>query len=88
MLFGDIIRLNARRFKDKIAFRDERTQLTFEQVNRRANCIANALIDIGVRKGDKIAVLLYTARNIMNSYLLYPKPDSCSCPPSGGTKRH
>ncbi|MFC1823182.1 long-chain-fatty-acid--CoA ligase [Thermodesulfobacteriota bacterium] len=59
MLIGDIAKFNARRFKNKLAFKDERRALTFDQVNKRSNAIIHALMDMGVRKGDRVAILLF-----------------------------
>jgi len=59
MLIGDLIRLNAQRFGNKMAFKDERTEVTFLQVNQRANAVIHALLERGLKKGDRIATLLY-----------------------------
>jgi acyl-CoA synthetase (AMP-forming)/AMP-acid ligase II len=59
MLIGDLMRLNARRFKNKIAFKDEVNRFTFDEVNKRANAIVNALINMGVKKADRVGILLY-----------------------------
>lgn len=59
LLLGDILRRNAasRAFRDKTAliFGDRRT--TYAALNEQANRLANALIGLGVRKGDRVAVL-------------------------------
>ncbi len=72
MLIGDLIRLNARRFGNKMAFKDERTEVTFEQVNQRANAIIHALMKMGVKKGDRIAILLYNC--VEYEELIYALP--------------
>jgi acyl-CoA synthetase (AMP-forming)/AMP-acid ligase II len=50
MAIGDILRVNAHRFKSKIALRDERRTRTYEQVNRRANAFIRSLMDMGLKK--------------------------------------
>jgi acyl-CoA synthetase (AMP-forming)/AMP-acid ligase II len=72
MLIGDMIRFNARRFGDKIAYKDERKTLTFNQVNDRANAMIRALLDQRVKKGDRVAVLLYNC--VEYCELLYALP--------------
>jgi len=73
MLIGDIIRLNAHRFKDKIAFRDEEREKTFAQANKRANAICNALREKGLSKGDRVAVLLYNCSEYEELLFALPK---------------
>src|SRR5690625_41155 len=53
----DYIREGANRFGDNVAvyFGDE--QLTFRQVDQMSNRFANVLIDSGLGKGDKLAIL-------------------------------
>ncbi len=73
MLIGDITRLNAVHFKDKVAFEDEKRKLTFEQIDKRANALAFALFSIGIRKGDRIAVLLYNCSEYSELWFALPK---------------
>ncbi|EFK08398.1 putative long-chain-fatty-acid--CoA ligase [delta proteobacterium NaphS2] len=58
MRIGDIARVNAERFKEKIALRDEKRTVSFQELNRRINALCNALLDLGVSKGDRVAILL------------------------------
>jgi long-chain acyl-CoA synthetase len=58
MFIGDIVRFNAERFKNRTAFRDEKREVSFAAVNSRANAFCNALLGLGIAKGDRIAVLL------------------------------
>lgn len=72
MLIGDMIVLNARRFGNRLAFKDERSEVTFEQVNKRANAAIHALMDLGLKKGDRIATLLYNC--VEYEELIYALP--------------
>ena len=58
-VLGDILKNNAAdpKLRDKAAlvFQDE--SLTYGQVNDRVNRLANGLLDMGVERGDRIAVL-------------------------------
>ena len=58
MNLNDIMRRNAKRYPDKTAFVFEKTRYTFKELNDRANRVANALLGMGVRKGDRVAALL------------------------------
>jgi len=58
-VIGDIARLNAKRYPDKVALIMENESLTHKQVNRQANQIANGLISLGVRPGDRVAILAF-----------------------------
>ena len=58
-LIGDIVRLNAKRYPDKKAVIMENRYLTFTQLNRSANQLANGLLAMGLRPGDRVALLAY-----------------------------
>jgi acyl-CoA synthetase (AMP-forming)/AMP-acid ligase II len=73
MAIGDILRVNARRFKGRIAFRDERRALNYEQINRRANAFTRSLFDMGLKKGDHVAVLLYNCVEYKELLFALPK---------------
>ncbi len=59
LTLGEILRRSARpdTFGSKIALIEGDVALTYAQVNDRANRIANALLALGVAKGDRVAVL-------------------------------
>jgi acyl-CoA synthetase (AMP-forming)/AMP-acid ligase II len=54
---GEYIRQNAERYPEKVAFVFENKNYTFKQVNQRVNSLINALADLGVKKGDRVAIL-------------------------------
>ena len=70
MVIGDLARLNAARYRNKTAFKDERREISFELVNRRMNAFTRSLLDRGLEKGDRIAVLLH-------NYAMSPLPIIC-----------
>ena len=57
MITSDIPRRNARRYPDKTAVIFEDTRYTFKELNDRVNSMANALVDMGLKKGDKIILI-------------------------------
>ncbi len=56
---GENIIRNAERYPGKVAFIFENKRFTFKQVNQRVNSLINALANLGVRKGDRVAILSY-----------------------------
>jgi fatty-acyl-CoA synthase len=56
-LLGDICRLNARRFANRAAIIFENDALTFQELDDGAHAVAHRLKSIGVKKGDRIAIL-------------------------------
>jgi acyl-CoA synthetase (AMP-forming)/AMP-acid ligase II len=56
---GDMLDIHARRSPDKIGARDLERSLTFRQWNERSRRLANALLGIGLAKGDRFCVLAY-----------------------------
>lgn len=57
MLTGDMLRRSAARFPDKPAIIDGDREITYRDLDRDANRLANALIAAGIRKGEKVAIL-------------------------------
>ncbi len=61
LLTGEICRLNALKYPDKPALHyEDKATLTYAELNQRANRLANALLALGVRQGDRVNLL---ARN-------------------------
>lgn len=56
---GDAIKIHGREIPEKVAliFKDER--YTYGQLLEMSNRLANGLIDLGVKKGDKVALLIH-----------------------------
>ena len=57
MLLGDMIRGNSRKHPNKTAVVLGGTRYTYSQFNSRINQLANALLDMGMGSGDRVAVL-------------------------------
>jgi acyl-CoA synthetase (AMP-forming)/AMP-acid ligase II len=68
MTLGDMLRVNAAKFPDKIAVKDENRSLTFRELNERASRLANAMRTLGLRTGDRVACLLYNNVEYMEIY--------------------
>src|SRR5439155_8971215 len=70
---GEVLRLNARLFPDKRGARDLSRVLTFAQWDERACRLANALLGLGLAKGDRFAVLAYNSLEWLEIYFAASK---------------
>ncbi len=68
MTAKDVLRVNAFKFPNKIGVKDLYKGFTFKQWNDRAARLANALADLGMKKGDRFAVLAYNCVEWMDIY--------------------
>jgi len=68
MHMGQALRLNARLYPDKVGASDLSRAMTFQRWDERARRLANALLGLGLRKGDRIAILAYNCVEWMEIY--------------------
>jgi acyl-CoA synthetase (AMP-forming)/AMP-acid ligase II len=73
VLLGDLLIRNVRKFPHKEAVIFEDTRYTFSQLNARVNSLANGLMGIGVKKGDRVAILANNCLQYMEIYLAVAK---------------
>jgi len=64
----DVLRVNAFKWPDKIGAKDLYKSFTFKQWNERSCRLANALSNLGMKKGDRFAVLAYNCVEWMEIY--------------------
>jgi fatty-acyl-CoA synthase len=57
--FGQMLSVHARILPDRVGARDLERSMTFAQWNQRACRLANALVGLGLSRGDRVAVLAY-----------------------------
>lgn len=65
---GEIIKVNANKYPNKLALKDAKRQLTFEELHIRTNKLANGILKSGIKKGDKVAVLSNNSIEFMELY--------------------
>src|SRR5262245_18728761 len=65
---GEALALHARMFPDKVGARDLERVMTFRVWHQRACRLANALLGIGLAKGDRICVLAYNSLEWVEIY--------------------
>ena len=66
---SDIVAAHARTQPHRIGTRDSQRSLTFAQWNERASRLAQALLALGLVKGDRVAVLAYNCIEWMEIYV-------------------
>ena len=65
---GDIPRSGATFYPDKTVIVFEGRYLNYKELNERVNCLANALMGLGYKKGDHIAVLSENTHKYVEIY--------------------
>ncbi len=51
---GQVLKVNAKKFPNKIALKDRNRAFTYPETNRRVNKLAHSLLSLGLKKGDKV----------------------------------
>ncbi|MDH5482263.1 MAG: AMP-binding protein [Candidatus Bathyarchaeota archaeon] len=66
---GEILSTHARKYPTKLAVKDWRGRShTYSELDIRTNKLANGLLNMGLRKGDRVAVLLYNSVEFIEVY--------------------
>jgi len=68
-----MIKVNAKKFPNTIALEDKKRSFTYPELNKRVNKLSHSLVSLGLKKGDKIAVLLENSIEIVEAYLAAAK---------------
>lgn len=79
---GQVLLWNSRLNPSKLAVVDisKGTSVTYEELNKRVNRLANALLNNGFKKGDRIAALLYNCKEYIELYLAAAKINAVPVP--------
>ena len=77
---GDILRVNAKKFPDRMALKDSRRSLTFKEYNERSCRLANGLQKLGLKKGDRICILSHNCLEFMELYAATAKTGIVAVP--------
>ncbi len=68
MNIGSLLTRHARYRPDHTAVVFNERRLSFSEFNLRVNRLANALLDLGISKGDKIATILPNCLELLEVY--------------------
>ena len=80
LLLGTTIVRNVHKFPHKEAVIYGKTRLTYEQFNSRINRLAHALLDIGIKKGSKVAILSFNCNQFLEAYYALGKIGGVAVP--------
>jgi acyl-CoA synthetase (AMP-forming)/AMP-acid ligase II len=73
MNLGQNLKINAKKFPKKTALKDKSRSFTYPETNRRVNQLGHRLMELGLGKGDKVAVLTDNCIEIIELYLATAK---------------
>ncbi len=73
MNIGEGLTLNAINYPNKTALVFEGRSVTYAEMNRRVNRLANAVTGMGVKKGDKVSILLHNRPEYMEAVFALAK---------------
>ena len=68
MTAKEVLRVNAIKWPNKVGIKDLYKSYTFKQWDERACRLANALTEMGMKKGDRFAALAYNCVEWMEIY--------------------
>jgi len=72
MIIGDTLEKNRRFYPDRMAVTDGRKRLTYREFVDRVFQLMNALFDLNLARGDRVACLLSNVPEIMELYFAIP----------------
>lgn len=70
---GQILNVNAKKYPNTIAIKDINRSYSYPELNKRVNKLSHSLLSLGLKKGDKVAVLLENSIEIVEVYLATAK---------------
>jgi acyl-CoA synthetase (AMP-forming)/AMP-acid ligase II len=73
MNLGQNFKVNAKKFPQKTALKDKSRSFTYPETNGRVNQLGHRLMELGLAKGDKVAVLTDNCIEIVELYLATAK---------------
>jgi acyl-CoA synthetase (AMP-forming)/AMP-acid ligase II len=80
MVIGDMLLRNANKFPEKIAIISKDFSISYQALNERVNRLADALLKKGLKKGDRIGVLVHSCYQFIEIYFVAAKTGGIFCP--------
>ncbi|MEM2211950.1 MAG: class I adenylate-forming enzyme family protein [Candidatus Nezhaarchaeales archaeon] len=69
LVMGEQLDVNTKKYPDKLAVKDWRGKaFTYKEFNERVNRLANALLDLGLEKGDRISPMMLNCEEYAEIY--------------------
>lgn len=69
MIVSDLLRRGIKLYPDRVALRFEGQDFSYAKLNQRVNRLANSMLRLGLRKGDRIAILAQNCSQYVETYL-------------------
>jgi fatty-acyl-CoA synthase len=73
LLITDFLGRAVRQYGEKIAVVDEEKRFSYAQFGERVNRLSNGLVDLGIRKGDRVAVIDINTHRLLEMYYAVPQ---------------
>jgi acyl-CoA synthetase (AMP-forming)/AMP-acid ligase II len=70
---AQMVKMNAKKFPNTFALKENNRSFTYPDLNKRVNKLSHSLLSLGLKKGDKFAVLLENCIEIVEAYLAAAK---------------
>ena len=71
---SEVLEVHTKKYPRKMAVKDWREKtLTYPELDSRTNSLANGLLNIGLSKGDRVAVMLYNCAEFIEIYCAFAK---------------
>ncbi len=70
---GQSVKVRAKTNPDRVSFQDAQREFTYEQTNRRANILANRLVEAGLEKTDRLAVIMENSIEMAELFIAVAK---------------
>ncbi|MFO7750121.1 MAG: AMP-binding protein [Desulfobacteraceae bacterium] len=70
---GEMLKVNAKKYPDRTAFCDAQRSFTYPQCNTRVNGLANALVSMGLARGDRVALFMENSIEMAEFFLAAAK---------------
>ena len=80
MNIGSLLAQNARKFPELLAIECEGRSYTYRQFNEEVNKLANGLLQQGVNKGDKLALMMKNSDHFVFTFFAAAKIGAIAVP--------
>lgn len=80
MNIGYLLTLNANRYPNKIALTYKDSSISYRELNYRVNRLANSLMEVGIRKGDRVGYLFPNCNEIVELFFALMKIGAVAVP--------
>lgn len=80
MIIGNLLTQNARKFPELLAIECEGRSYTYRQFNEEVNRLANGLLQLGLKKGDKLALMMKNSDHFVFTFFAAAKLGAVAVP--------